>query len=144
MAVALTSDRLSTEKVLLAESYITVTQNEAENWLYCKWQGNRTAENLVKGAEQLLACIKATGTHKLINDSTELTTSVPDIEDWIAVNFAPRLQEAGIHYFAWIYNDENLIKNFADSVLRKEKSDILVMVFDNLKTAEIWMSSVQK
>jgi len=141
---ALAPEQTETEKVILAEKHFTVTHNVAENWLYCKWKGERTAEKLIKGAEQLLECVKTTGCRKLINDSSELAQSVPDLVDWIAVNFAPRLQEAGIQYFAWIYNDQNKIKNFADSVLSKEKSDILVMVFDNLKTAEIWLGSVQK
>ena len=33
-------------------------------------------------------------------------------------------------------------KELADALLQKEKSEILVMVFDNLKTAEIWLRSM--
>ncbi len=131
------------EKTILEESYLSISYNEAENWLYVDWKKDQTQEQLLTGVEQLLDCVKQTGSTKIINDSSNLNTSWPHLIDWFAYEYAPRLQHAGIEHFAWIYNDGNIIKPTADAILQKEQSEIIVMVFDNLRTAEIWLRSIR-
>lgn len=131
------------EKVVFQESYFSIIHNQEDNWLYVSWQDNQTEETLLRGSEHMLKWVKSTGSTKLINDSSNFTQTWPNLINWWAENYAPRLQEAGLEYFAWIYGDKNVIKPTADAILQKEKSDILVMVFDNLKTAETWLRSVR-
>jgi|SRR5688572_7812350 len=131
------------EKVVFQESYFSIIHNQEDNWLYVSWQDNQTEETLLRGSEHMLTWVKSTGSTKLINDSSNFTQTWPNLINWWAENYAPRLQEAGLEYFAWIYGDKNVIKPTADAILQKEKSDILVMVFDNLKTAETWLRSVR-
>ena len=131
------------EKVILKESYFSITHNQEDNWLYILWEGEQTEETLLRGSEHMLTCVKSTGSTKLINDSSNFTQTWPKLINWWADNYAPRLQAAGIEYLAWIYGDNNIIKPTADAILKKEKSDILVMVFDNLRTAETWLRSVR-
>ena len=131
------------EKVVLQESYFSIIHNQEENWLFVQWKGDQTEETLLRGSEHMLTWVKKTGSTKLINDSSNFTQTWPNLINWWAENYAPRLQEAGLEYFAWIYGDKNIIKPTADAILQKEKSDILVMVFDNLKTAETWLRSIR-
>lgn len=131
------------EKVILKESYVSVTHNAEENWLYILWQGERTSQTLMQGAETLLHCIKETGTTKIINDSSASLNAWPNLIDWFAVQYAPRLQAAGIQYFAWIYDDKNVTKQAADAILKKERSDIIVMVFDKVQNAKTWLQAIR-
>lgn len=140
----LASQTFHSERSLIDESYISISYNTAENWLYVLWKGDRTKENLLRGSEQLLNSVVSTGTNKIINDSSNLTKPLPDVVDWFAHVYAPQLEKTGIEYFAWIYDDQNVIKPTADSILQKEKSDIIVMVFDKVQTAETWLRSVKK
>ena len=134
---------LKPDKLILDKSFVSIYYNATENWLYIQWKGDQTEETLLRGSEQMLECVKSTGSTKLINDSSNFTQTWPNLINWWAENYAPRLQEAGLEYFAWIYGDKNIIKPTADAILQKEKSDILVMVFDNLKTAETWLRSIR-
>lgn len=130
--------------LLFQESYVSIYFNKVEKWLYVHWQGERTVETLMNGAEQMIRLAKETNSHKIINDSTDFTNQLPNVIDWVADSVAPRLEAAGVHFLAWIYNDQNPTKIAADEILKREKSDIIVMVFDNLQTAETWMRSLPK
>ena len=134
---------LKPDKFILKKDFVTVTNNEAENWLYVLWSGERTQETLLSGAELLLECVRTTGANKIINDSSDSKNAWPNLIDHFALHFAPRMQEAGVQYFAWIYDDKNVTKHSADAILQKETSDILVMVFDNVRNAEIWLRAVR-
>ena len=134
---------LKPEKLILEKSFVSIYYNATENWLYIQWKGDQTEETLLRGSEHMLTCVKSTGSTKIINDSSNFTKTWPNLVNWWANVYSYRLQEAGIHFFAWIYGDQNIIKPTADAILQKEKSEILVMVFDNLKTAEIWLRSVR-
>jgi hypothetical protein len=138
----LTPNLARIEKTLLQKSYLIISHNITDNWLYVKWKGERSKENMMEGAEFMLQFVEETGCHKIINDSTEYTQAWPNIIGWVADEFVPRLEKAGIQYFAWIYDDKNLAKVPADAILKREKSDIMVMVFDNVPTAETWLRSI--
>ena len=131
------------EKVILKESFVSISHNETENWLYIFWEGERTSETLMQGAEILLKCVQETGCTKIINDSSAFSNAWPNLIDWFAIQYAPRLQAAGVQYFAWIYDDQNLTKLAADAILEKEKSDIIVMVFDKVNTAKTWLRAIR-
>lgn len=133
----------SEQDILLFEaSYVSIYYNNVEKWLYVHWQGERTVETLMNGAEQMIRLAKETKAHKLINDSTDFTNQLPNIIDWVADNVAPRLEAAGVQFLAWIYNDQNPTKIAADEILKREQSEIIIMVFDNLQTAQTWMRSI--
>jgi hypothetical protein len=128
--------------LLFQESYISIYYNKVEKWLYVQWHGERTNETVMNGAEQMIRLAQETKAHKLINDSTDFTNQWPNLIEWVADNVAPRLEEAGVQFLAWIYNDQNPTKIAADEILKREQSEIIVMVFDNLQTAETWMRSI--
>ena len=83
------------EKVILKESFVSISHNETENWLYIFWEGERTSETLMQGAEILLKCVQETGCTKIINDSSAFSNAWPNLIDWFAIQYAPRLQAAG-------------------------------------------------
>lgn len=130
------------DTLLFKESYVSIYYNKVEKWLYVHWQGERSAENLMYGAEQMIRLAIENKCHKVINDSSEVTNQLPNTINWLADNYAPRLEAAGVQFLAWIYNDKSPAKLAADAVLKREQSDIIVMVFDNRQTAETWMRSI--
>jgi hypothetical protein len=137
--------KLSTSEqdtLLFQEPYVSIYYNKVEKWLYVYWQGERTIETLKNGAEQMIRLAKETKAHKIINDSTDFTNPLPNVTEWVADSVAPRLEAAGVQFLAWIYNDQNPTKLVADEILKREQSDIIIMVFDNLQTAETWMRSI--
>jgi hypothetical protein len=90
----------------------------------------------------VLQAIKDTHNHKLINDNTHLAGMKANAVEWLALEFAPRLEAAGLQYMSWIYKTDSISESSADSVLGLSKTDILVIVFDNIGMAEKWLRTV--
>ena len=127
---------------LFREDFLTLYLNKSDNWIYADWTGFQTNETIKNGSEHLLQAILDSGVHKLINDNTHLTGMKANAVEWLALNFAPRLQTAGLQYLSWIYKTNSFSEASADLVLSTSKTDIIVIVFDNVAMAEKWLRSV--
>ena len=127
---------------LFQTDYLSLYLNHADQWIYADWTGYQTTATIMEGSEQMLQSILETGVHKLINDNTHLTGMKANAVEWLALNLAPRLQEAGLQYLSWIYKTKSFSEASADLVLSLSKTDIIVIVFDHAAMAEKWLRSV--
>lgn len=127
---------------LFQSDYLNLYLNQADQWIYADWKGYQTTETIMQGSEQMLHFIQETGVHKLINDNTHLTGMKANAVEWLALNLAPRLQEAGLQYLSWIYKTNSYSEASADLVLSISSTDIIVIVFDHVAMAEKWLRSI--
>ncbi|KAA9326057.1 hypothetical protein [Adhaeribacter soli] len=99
-------------------------------------------ESFQDGSARILHFLQQTGVHKMILDSS--TYQGETLAEIIAggTEFARKLADAGLEYMAWIYGDKSLAQSTADEILAREKTDVVVLNFDNVRLAEIWLRSL--
>ncbi len=136
------SPLLTNNNLLYQKDFLRIYYNTINHWVYADWVGYQTTETIKTGAELLLKAVAETQSYKLINDNTNLTGMKANAVEWLSKDFSPRLYKAGLQYLAWIYKTRSLSEPSADDVIAQSKSDIIVIVFDNVATAETWLKSV--
>jgi hypothetical protein len=131
-----------THTLLFSNTHISIFHNKDHNWLYCRWEGERTLESFVNGSEHILYYLQDTRVHKMILDSS--TYQGETLDEIIAggTEFARQLADAGLEYLAWIFGENSLAQSTADEILAREKTEVVVLNFDNLRLAEIWLRSL--
>lgn len=127
---------------LFADNIISIFYNQDAAWLYSRWEGERSLQNLVSGGNQILHYLKETGSNKMILDSTNFLGKTEEVIINEGTEFARRLSEAGLEYMAWIFGDTSLIQTTADQILTRETTEVIVLNFDNIRLAEIWLRSL--
>ena len=134
---------LATQSLLYKKDYLAIYHNSKDAWIYADWMGHQTNHTIKEGSEKILELVQGKRIHKLINDNTHLTGIRANAIEWLALDLAPRLQKAGLQYIGWIYKTNSLGEVSADHVLSLSQTDIIVIVFDNVLTAEKWLRSVR-
>ena len=131
-----------TYTLLFSNTHISIFHNKDHNWLYCRWEGKRSLVGFEDGSARILHFLKETGVHKMILDSS--TYQGETLDEIIAggTEFARQLADAGLEYMAWIYGDNSLARSTADEILAREKTEVVVLNFDNVRLAEIWLKSL--
>ncbi|TDN40038.1 hypothetical protein A8B98_15685 [Hymenobacter sp. UV11] len=71
-------------------------------WLYATWQGKRTSQASQACCEALLAQVRATGSTRILNDSSLDLDGWSDIVAWVGQDFFDLLADAGVLAFAWV------------------------------------------
>jgi hypothetical protein len=129
-------------ELLIKEDFIQIYYNFVYRWLFVRWEGQRSTENIQKGASLILKFMEKTKSKKMIIDSTCFQQEAPEAAEWIINKFVPQLEAAGMEYVAWIFGEDSEAFPFADKILTKETSDIIVLNFDTIRLAEVWLKSV--
>ena len=127
---------------LVREDFISIYYNFVNKWLFVRWEGKRSNENIKKGADLILEYLTRTGGKKMILDSTNFQDEPPEAVEWIIKEFVPQLVDVGLEYLAWIYGENSAAFPFAEKILSRENTDIIILNFDTVRLAEVWLKSV--
>ena len=128
-------------ELLLEERFLTVYYDRANHWLIANWTNHQTEETVMYGCERMLTYLKEYQCQKILNDNTEVTSNWSDASNWVATNWLPRMAEAGLRYFAWVYSKNQESNQAADKTLAQANTSIAI-TFDDRSTAEHWLRSV--
>ncbi len=112
------------------------------DWIYMDWIGEQTVDSIKLGCNQLLRFLKAERCHKVLNDNTKVTNIWSDAAEWIAFDFFPRAEQAGLLYLAWIYSPDQFSRLSADEVMCRHQTATATIPFNNYNDAANWLSSV--
>ena len=128
-------------RILLLEPSITITYNDEFEGLYVDWTGDQNKETVMRGCELMLDCLKAEKCRKVLNDNTHVTSIWSEASKWVAVDWFPRMHEAGLDYFAWVYSPNLYSKLSTDETL-KYHPKTLIITFSSVASAEEWLKAV--
>ena len=128
-------------ELLLEERFISIYYDKDNCWIYANWNGDQTKESVIYGCERMLTFLKEYNCQKILNDNTEVTSNWSDAAEWVANEWFPRMSDAGLRYFAWVYATNSASKQATDKTLAQAKSSIAI-TFDDKATAETWLRSV--
>ncbi|GEO05304.1 hypothetical protein AAE02nite_29680 [Adhaeribacter aerolatus] len=126
--------------LLFSESFIQISYNAEENWVYANWIGFQTVKSVKEGCEQILQALIDESCHKVLNDNTHVEGIWSGAAAWVGTEWFPRLSNAGIKCFAWVYSPSTFSQLSTDKVLNHTKESF-VRVFYNIEEAKTWLRS---
>ncbi|MBC5994452.1 hypothetical protein [Pontibacter cellulosilyticus] len=126
-------------KTLVVEPHITIGFNSLNHIIYVDWTGDQTKESVQDGCEKMLDLLKQYHCTKVLNDNTNVTSIWLEAAWWVAVDWFPRMYEAGCRLFAWVESPHQLGKLSIEETLKFEITGVIALTFQNKQLAEEWL-----
>ena len=126
-------------KYLFYEDYITIEYNDQYDWIYADWKGYQTENSVKNGCEKVLESLKAFHCSKVLNDNTRVIGIWTPASVWVGSNWLPRMKDAGLKYFAWIYSQSVMSRVSTDESIRNTDIPDIVQTFEDIGMAKKWL-----
>ncbi len=129
------------QKLLFADDTIAISYDYLNQWIYVDWRGEQNHQTVKEGCERMLEYLKSELCHKVLNDNTNVRGSWSDASEWVALDWFPRMANAGLKYFAWVYSPSTFSQLSTNKTLNLNKS-VIAVTFQNIDTARKWLQSM--
>ena len=127
-------------KRLQEEKFVRIALDEEQNRMYVNWMGDQTMLTVRAGCEAMLEVAKATKANAVFNDNREVTSSWSDAAEWVGTSWFPKMKQAGVLYFAWVYSPNVFSRLSTDTSVSFSKQGPETALFDNAEEAENWLA----
>lgn len=126
---------------LFSTDYLTLEYNAIDDILAANWHGIITNEAIRQGYEHILFYLAKERCHKLLDNHYGIQGLWVDLTDWLAYDWHPRAEEAGLHYHAAVYSQDVFSKLSTDRAISMVRKGV-VKGFETAETAENWLHSL--
>jgi hypothetical protein len=127
-------------KYFFYEDYITVEHNEQSRWVCVDWKGYQTEGSVMTGCEKILEACKFFSCYKVLNDNTNIVGIWTPAAAWVGNNWFPRMKEAGVKSFAWVYSPSNMSRVSTDEAIKYTNAAEFIQTFENIEAAKRWLN----
>ncbi|MEM8970062.1 MAG: STAS/SEC14 domain-containing protein [Bacteroidota bacterium] len=127
-------------KNALGEDILQIEHDEARDWLYTRWIGDVTVEDVKAGGEKMLEQIQEKSCQKVLNDNRDVTGSWDDANEWITQNWMPRIVSAGLQKFAHIISPDIFAAMSVEEMMT-QVSGFEMHIFEDEEKAKVWLRS---
>ena len=131
--------QLSQVKVVNAQGEHFLTLIQREQYVYAKWEGHITADDVIKAAKTFLEFMQEHPTQKLLNDKSNVTGDWQDANDWLQFDWLPKVYAAGLRCIAHVYSYSMFSQLAANDLQKRIKPLFPMKNFINFDTAEEWV-----
>lgn len=128
--------------VLITKPHITISYNLLDDVLYADWTGDQTEESVKDGCESILYYLQQYRCSKVLNDNTHVTSIWVDASEWVAVDWFPRMYEAGCRLFAWVYSPNVFSQLSAEKTLQYGIKGVIATNFQSTENAAAWLRAL--
>jgi len=135
--------RIAELKAATGKTYLTIDYDTQHHWIYNNWLGYVTAENVKKGALQVLQALETYRTPCGLNDNRQLTGPWDHSVDWIEEEWIPGAARAGLRYYALVVDQEAFAAASAQDMLSRVKGLFTMRIFDDINQARHWLQECQ-
>ena len=125
---------------LYEDEYIEIQYDSENHWIYSNWQNYQKLHTVQNGGEKMLAFLKEKNCTKVLNDNRLVKGTWSFASDWVAKDWFPRMIEAGLNQFAWIYSPDAFSKFSTDKSTQNTDGGI-IMTFNNVEEGKAWLKS---
>lgn len=110
--------------------------------LHVDWKGYQSLNTGTQGCERILALMVRHNVHDILNDNTHARGLWMEPAQWAAKDWFPRMKQAGMKRFAWVYSPAKFSQLSTDAALALMDTTALgVEVFQDKDTALAWLRS---
>ena len=125
---------------LYTEDFISICYDAEEAWLYADWRGYQTVGTVQAGCEMILKLMVDQETSSVLNDNTHVSGIWSGAAEWVATDWFPRMRQAGLRSFAWVYSPSRFSQVSTDATLAHVEPDApWVKVFSTIDDAKAWL-----
>lgn len=129
-------------KELVSEQHITIVYDLVDDILYADWTGDQTIESVMDGCERILFHLKQQQCSRVLNDNTNVTSIWADASEWVALDWFPRMHQAGCKLFAWVFSPNIYSHLSAEKTLQYGVKGVIATNFQNMQTAKAWLQAL--
>lgn len=126
-------------KVLLEETSITISCDEENHWLVADWKGYQTVESIRFGCEEILKFLIQYKLTKVLNNNSLVTGIWSGASAWVGNEWFPRMIQAGLKKFAWVYSKSALSRLSTDESLKNLENKSATKTFFEISDAIEWL-----
>ena len=123
-------------EILSIEKNLEIGFNKSHNYLHCNWIGFQNKDMIMKSGEEILFFLINKNCNKVLNDNSLVTGPWQEAAEWTVNNWFPRMEEAGLKYFAWIFSP-NIFAEL--SAKKATPATGVVHSFNDFEEAEKWL-----
>jgi len=116
--------------------------NKAQQYIYVKWIGFHNFHSIKTGCLKLLNLASEKKAKHILNNNKDIIGTWSEAIDWVAAEYFPLLQNAGITHVAWVYSPSTFSRLSADMTIAYLKTDVQVKTFEDVDTAEKWLAEI--
>jgi hypothetical protein len=129
-------------QVLFSDTYLTLYYHESLDCIYADWIGFQNLQTVQDGCERLLEAMVEKGCTKVLNDNTHVEGIWSSAAEWVGVDWFPRIRQAGMKCFAWVYSPSAFSRLSTDKCLRFTNDMDGIRIFDQRDEAEAWLAGI--
>jgi hypothetical protein len=124
--------------LLYTSDNIDIFHEQADGWLYADWKGYQSVDMVKAGCEQMLRQLNTLKLSRVLNDNTHVSGIWVGAAAWVAGDWFPRMQQAGLRHFAWVRSPSRLSHISTTTALEQAPPGAAVL-FDDLSSAAAWL-----
>lgn len=111
----------------------------SEQLLYIHWQGNITADAVLRVATQELRIQKQLQIPLILNDKTESTGDWSDALSWLEFEWLPQAMENGLRAFAYVFLPDLQNQYISAGFIEKIGHQLPARLFYDVAAARHWL-----
>jgi hypothetical protein len=127
------------KQVLLREKAIVIEYYPEHQYIAVDWIGYQTVDSVKYGCEKMLEFLSQYNCRRVLNDNTNVTGIWSGASAWVGGDWFPRMAEAGLQHFAWVYSPSAFSRLSTDESLRFLEEKKIARTFDNTEAAREWL-----
>lgn len=127
---------------LYRENFVVVSLDREASMLYADWLGYQSVDSIRQGCEKILDLMVRHRAFEVLNDNTHVLGIWRFAAEWLADDWFPRMKQAGLRAFAWVYSPAKLSQVSTDTTLSlMEPEAFNIKVFHTQEEASAWLKS---
>lgn len=127
---------------LFAENFIEISFDSRAEVLYANWKGYQSVASIRTGCEAMLKFLSEKKLRKVLNDNTNVLGIWRSAAEWMATDWFPRMKDAGMESFAWVYSSSRLSQISTDDTLTMmDAGKYGIKLFYDKAEAQAWLDS---
>ncbi|MGY4537972.1 PAS domain S-box-containing protein [Mucilaginibacter sp. UYNi724] len=121
-----------------------VTYDEPLACIVSEWEGFHSLHTIKTGCLKLLNFVVDKQAKLILNDNIKVIGTWNDAVEWVANEFFPMLQNAGVTHIAWVYSSSTFSRLSADMTIANLNGNIVVETFEDSAIAKQWLHKMSK
>jgi PAS domain S-box-containing protein len=123
---------------------IRVEYDAAARYAIAEWEGFHSLHSIKTGCLKLLTVVSDNRAKYILNNNADIMGTWNEAVDWVANEFFPMLEKAGVTHIAWVYSPSAFGKLSADMTIANINGNITVNTFKDTIAAKKWLNQMNK
>ena len=126
------------------KTFLTITFDAENNWVYNTWIGSQTQESVRSGANACLEILTQNQCSYFINDNRLVAGPWSQAREWITTDWLPRAIAGGLTHFAHVISPEPLARLSAENLHHRLRRYSQMQIFEEAQNAKEWIKEAQQ